>query len=272
MKPPPDGSPGQASDLADALAPVRPPRRTLRRRTAVVAVCLLTVGATAVVVDRVAASRVESRTAEAFQQGMGTPTRPSVDVRGFPVLPQLSSGTLRHVDITAEDIPARGAGRPLPVTRLTVGLDELETSSDADQAHARAVDATAFLSYKDLSDALGLEIEGDSGTGRVRAQLILPLSGEATVSMAVGAASGNRIAFTEFTVTQGELPAAGQILLEKVLGEPIQLHNIPKGLHLRSVTVTPSGLNAHFTGDTVTFRPAGAAVCCSGANDDTQPA
>ncbi|MDN3028309.1 LmeA family phospholipid-binding protein [Streptomyces sp. S.PB5] len=43
---------------------------------------------------------------------MGTPQRPSVDVRGFPVLTQLASGTLRHVDITAEDIPAHGTSVP----------------------------------------------------------------------------------------------------------------------------------------------------------------
>ncbi|WP_432005497.1 LmeA family phospholipid-binding protein [Streptomyces parvus] len=257
MTPPPDSTFGQGPE-PDDFTPVRPARRGRHRRAVIITTALFMVGATAAIADRVATSRVESRTAEAFQQGMGTPTRPSVDVRGFPVLPQLSSGTLRHVDITADDIPARGTARPLPVTRLTVGLDELETSSDADQAHARAVDATAFLSYEDLSDALGLEIEGDSETGRVRAELILPLSGEATVSTAVEAASGNRIAFTDFSVTQGELPAAGQMLLERVLGEPIQLRNVPEGLHLRSVTVTPKGLDARFTGDTVTFRPTGA--------------
>jgi hypothetical protein len=125
------------------------------------------------------------------------------------------------------------------------------------------VDATAFLSYEDLSDALGLEIEGDSETGRVRAQFALPFSGEATVSTAVAAASAHRIAFTDFSVTQGQLPAAGRALLAKVLAEPIPLRNIPEGLHLRSVTVAPSGLNAHFTGDTVTFRPAAAIASIS---------
>ncbi|MFB7652952.1 MULTISPECIES: DUF2993 domain-containing protein [unclassified Streptomyces] len=260
MKPHPDGSLGHRPDPGDDFASVRPPRRRMRRRAVVFATCLFTVGATAVIVDRVAASRVESRTAAAFQKGMGTPERPSVDVRGFPVLPQLASGTLRHVDITAEDIPARGNSRPLPVTRLTVGLDELRTSGDADQAQAQAVDATAFLSYEDLSDALGLEIEGDSEPGRVRAQTVLPFSGDVTVSTAVAAASANRIAFTDFSVTQGQLPAAGQALLTKLFAEPIQLRNIPEGLHLRSVTVAPSGLNAHFTGDTVTFRPDTAAA------------
>ncbi|MFB7609787.1 LmeA family phospholipid-binding protein [Streptomyces gardneri] len=74
-------------------------------------VCLFTVGARVVIVDRVAASRVDCRTAEAFQHGLGTPARPSDVVRGFPVLSQLASGALRHVDITAQDIPARGTSR-----------------------------------------------------------------------------------------------------------------------------------------------------------------
>ncbi|MFF8481052.1 LmeA family phospholipid-binding protein [Streptomyces antibioticus] len=251
-----DGSFGHWPEPGDDLAPVNPPPRRMRRRAVTVAaVCLVTVAATAGIVDRIAASRVESRTAEAFQQGMRTPERPSVTVRGFPVLPQLASGTLRHVDITAQDIPACGTSRPLPVTRLTVGLDQLRTSGEADQAHARAVDATAFLSFEAVSDALGLEIAEDGEPGRIRAQLVLPFSGEVTVSAAVSAVSANRIAFTDVSITQGDLPAAGRALLNRVLAEPIHLRNIPDGLHLRSVTSTPSGLNAHFTGEQVTFRP-----------------
>ncbi|MBG0851895.1 DUF2993 domain-containing protein [Streptomyces spinoverrucosus] len=207
------------------------------------------------VVDRVAAGRAESRTAEAFQGGMDTPTRPEVDVRGFPVLPQLVSGSLRHVDITAHDIPADGSARPLPVTRLTVGLDDLKISGDAEEAHARAVDATAFLSYEDVSNALGLEISRDTEPDRVRAVVALPLAGEVTVSTAVSAAAGNSVRFTDFRVTRGELPAPGRTLLDKIFAEPIPLRNIPEGLRLRSVTPTAGGLDAHFTGRTVTWRP-----------------
>ncbi|WP_248506274.1 DUF2993 domain-containing protein [Streptomyces sp. D2-8] len=206
-------------------------------------------------VDRVATGRAESRTAEAFQQGMGTPKRPSVDVRGFPVLTQLASGTLRHVDITADDLPARGTSRPLPVTRLTAGLDGLGTSGDADQARARAVNATAVLSYEDLSDALGVQVSQDTEPGRVRARLVLPLSGEATVSTAVTVLSDNRIAFSHVLVVQGHLPAPGRVALDKVLAEPVRLRSLPEGLHLRSVTATTVGLDARFTGDNVTFRP-----------------
>ncbi|MFF0088211.1 DUF2993 domain-containing protein [Streptomyces canus] len=222
---------------------------------AVAAAALPVLVLTTFVVDRVAARSAESRIAEAFQDGMDTTTKPSVHIRGFPVLTQLTEGTLRHVDLTGHDIPARGSTRPLPVTKLSVGLADLKTAGDAEEARARAVDATAFLSYEDLSNALGLEVSQGAGPGRVEAALAVPLAGEVTVSTAVSAASGNRVAFTDLRVAQGEPPAPARAALERIFADPIPLRNIPEGLHLRSVTPTASGLDAHFTGRTVTFRP-----------------
>ncbi|MFJ7048675.1 DUF2993 domain-containing protein [Streptomyces sp. NPDC101112] len=156
-------------------------------------------------VDRIAAARAESRTAEAFQDGMGTADRPSVHVSGFPALTQPAEGSLNRVDVTAHDIPANGTARPLPVTRLTVGMDGPKTSGDADEAHARSVQATACLSYADVSNALGVEVSQGDESGRINATAGLPLVGDVTVSAAVSAASGNRIAFRDVRAEQGEL-------------------------------------------------------------------
>ncbi|MFG3518543.1 LmeA family phospholipid-binding protein [Streptomyces bobili] len=144
---------------------------------------------------------------------------------------------------------------PLPVTKLTVGLDDLKTSGDANEAHARAVDATAYLSYENLTEALGAEISQEGGPGRVSVEIDFPLAGEVAVSTTVSAAFSNRIAFTEFRGAQGQLPAPVRTLLETIFAEPIPLRNIPEGLRLRSVTPTADGLDAHFTGQAVTFRP-----------------
>lgn len=226
-----------------------------RRRRIIAAASLAAVLVGAVVVDRVAAARAESRTAKAFQDGMGTEQRPSVRVSGFPVLTQLAEGSLRHVDITAHDIPASGTTRPLPVTKLTVGVDGLKTSGSADEAHARSVEATAFLSYQDVSDALGPDVSQGDGPGRVNATVSLPLVGDVTVSAAVSAGTGNRIAFTDVRVTQGELIPPAKALLDRALAEPLPLQNIPEGLHLRSVTTSASGISARFSGKSVTFHP-----------------
>ncbi|MFI1035848.1 DUF2993 domain-containing protein [Streptomyces sp. NPDC020951] len=180
------------------------------------------------VVDRVATARVESRTAKAFQQGMDTPARPEVHVRGFPVLTQLVSGTLRHVDITAHDIPADGSARPLPVSRLDLALDGLSQSDDDTEALARSAEATAYLSYTDVSHAIGLEVSQGTRPGRINASVPLPLGSEVTVTATVSAASGNRVAFKDFEVTGGAL-ATTQALLDKIFEKPIQLRNIPRG-------------------------------------------
>ncbi|MFF4257068.1 DUF2993 domain-containing protein [Streptomyces sp. NPDC001663] len=238
----------------DASVYASPPSPRRRRKIiAIASLAALLVGAVAV--DRVAAARAEGRTASAFQDGMDTPQRPSVHVSGFPVLTQLASGSLRHVDITARHIPARGSTRPLPVTKLTVGLDRLKTSGSADTAHAGSVEATAFLSYDDLSDALGVDVSQGDEPGRVDATVSLPLVGDVTVSAAVSAASGNRVAFTDLRVTRGELIPPAKAMLDRALKDPIPLQNVPKGLRLRSVTATEHGIDARFTGKSVTFRP-----------------
>ncbi|MFJ1968888.1 DUF2993 domain-containing protein [Streptomyces sp. NPDC087903] len=230
-------------------------RRKLRRPVVVAVAALLAAALVPVVADRLATARVEARTAEAFQEGMDTPRRPDVHVRGIPVLTQLASGTLRHVDITAHDIPADGSARPLPVSSLTLRLNGLRKSDDDSEARARSATATAALSYADVSDALGLEVTRGTRPGEIGARVLLPFGTEATVSTTVSAASGNRVAFRDFRVTGGALPAAGQALLDRVFEQPIPLRSIPEGLRLRSVTTTATGIDAHFSGESVTFRP-----------------
>jgi hypothetical protein len=227
-----------------------------RHRAVIVTAALLTSALVTVAADRLAVARVEARAAEAFQEGMGTPP-PEVQVRGFPVLNQMASGTLRHVDITAHDIPAYGSTRPLPASELDLRLDGLTKADDDSEARARSAEATARLSYADISGALGLEVSQGSAPGRISARILLPHGNEVTVTTSVSAASGNRIAFKNFQVTGGLLPEAGRAMLNVVFDRPIQLQNMPGGLSLRSVTTTADGLTARFTGESVTFRPDG---------------
>ncbi|MFF3844260.1 DUF2993 domain-containing protein [Streptomyces sp. NPDC002328] len=232
-----------------------PAPRSRRRLLALAGAALLTSALLAFAVDRVVAARVESRTAEAFQEGMGTPRPPEVRVHGFPVLTQTAAGTLRHVDITAHGIPARGTARPLPVTELSLSLDGLRKSDDDSEATARTASATAFLSYPDVSDALGVEISRGSRPGQVGAVVRLPFAAEATATATVSARPGNRIAFTDFRLSGAPLPTIAQAALNKLFERPIPLRNMPDGLTLRTITTTPTGIEARFTGESVTFRP-----------------
>ncbi|MEU9456854.1 DUF2993 domain-containing protein [Streptomyces sp. NPDC048277] len=252
-----DGSPGAGtvSGPMETSAPHRPRRRRLGFAVG----GLLALALVPVAADRFVAVRIESRTAKAFQEGMHTPLPPEVHVRGFPVLTQAASGTLRRVDITAHDIPARGSDRPLPVTELSLRLNGLTKSDDDSEARARSAEATAYLSYSDLSNGLGLEVSQGDRPGRVSAVVPLPFGSQVTVTTSVTAASGNRIVFRDFKVTGGALPDVGSRLLDRVFAQPVQLRNIPSGLRLRSVATTADGLTARFSGSAVTFRPDDAA-------------
>lgn len=236
--------------------PPRSARRASRRRVAVAVGCLLALILVPVTVDRVACGRAEAATARSFQDAMNTPLPPKVRVHGFPVLTQLAAGTLRDVDLTAHDIPADGGTRPLPVTELSVHMEGLRKTDDDNEATAREAEATAFLSYADVSSALGVEVTQGDGPRRIAARVPLPFGDESTATTTVSALSGDRIDFGGFQVTGGALPAVGEALLDKAFEQPIHLRNIPDGLRLRSVTTTADGLSAHFSGESVTFRPA----------------
>ncbi|MER5790797.1 DUF2993 domain-containing protein [Streptomyces sp. NPDC001980] len=239
-----------------AYEPPAAPRKN--RRPAVIAVTLLLLLVLLpVAVDRFMAVQVESRAAKAFQQGMHTSLPPEVHVHGFPVLTQIAAGSLRDVDITAHDIPADETTGPLPVSELSLHLTGLTKSDDDQQAQARSARATAHLTYADVSHALGLSVSRGSRPDQLKATVTLPFGNSVTTTTTLSTASGNRIAFKNFKVTGGPLSAAAETILDKAFEQPIQLQNIPDGLHLRSVTTTETGLTAHFSGTSVTFHAAG---------------
>ncbi|SEE98671.1 DUF2993 domain-containing protein [Streptomyces sp. Ag109_O5-10] len=227
------------------------------RRPAVIAVALLLLLVLVpVAVDRFLAMQVESRAAKAFQQGMHTPLPPEVHVHGFPVLTQIAADRLRDVDITAHDIPAGDTTSLLPVSELSLHLAGLTKSDDNREARARSAQATAGLTYTDISNALGLPISRGSRPDRLKATVALPLGNTITATATVSAAPGNRIAFQDFQVTAGPLSAAAEAVLDKAFARPLRLQNIPDGLHLRSITTTETGLSAYFSGTSITFHAA----------------
>ncbi|MER6076947.1 DUF2993 domain-containing protein [Streptomyces sp. NPDC001833] len=258
MQQPHPYEPYQPYEPYEPYEPPTAPRDKNRGRPVVIAVAaLLLLVLVPVAIDRFMAVQVESRAAKAFQQGMRTPLPPEVHVHGFPVLTQIAAGTLRDVDITAHDIPADDTTSLLPVSELSLHLAGLTKSDDDRQARARSAQATAHLTYTDISHTLGLEISQGSRPDQLKATVALPLGNSVTATTTFSAASDNRIAFKNFKLTGGLLSGAAETILDKAFDQPIQLQNIPDGLHLRSVTATENGLTAHFSGTSVTFHAAG---------------
>jgi hypothetical protein len=227
---------------------------TRRRSVKILAAFLIALPLVTVGIDRGVAWHMESKIADGFKSGMDTPKAPSVTISGFPVVTQAINGSLDHVDIAAHDIPADGS-RPVPITELDVGLDGVKSSGDRSEAQASTADATALLSYGDLSDALGVQISQGTEAGRINVSVGLPMGMQVSLGMRVAATADNSIAFSDFRGSQGALPAPVEKLLNQRFEKPLPLKNIPEGLHLQTISTTDKGIVARLSGHTVTFKP-----------------
>lgn len=205
--------------------------------------------------DRLTTAWVEHRTSEAFQQATGAAGAPSVHVAGLPVLTQVLSGRLAHVDLSSGEIPASGS-RPVPITRLNLHLNGLRAYDNARAARVSRVQGTAFLSYSDLSGALGLQITPDRDPGRVDATADVPLLGQVTVSAGLTVAGPTSIAFRDPRIV-GDLPPGTASMATEALEQPLTLRNLPRGLSLEGLTTNASGVNVNLAGRDVTFTPDG---------------
>ncbi|WP_431032206.1 LmeA family phospholipid-binding protein [Streptomyces sp. P6-2-1] len=218
------------------------------RKYALAVVALAGVGTGA---DRGLARWPEKSAAEAFQEAQDLPTTPEVHVRGFPVLTQAAGGSLDRVDVTADDVPGRGA-RPVPVTRLDVRLDHVRRAGEAGAAHADTARATAYLSCADLSSALGIDIRS-AGDGRVTAGTAPPLLGEATASARLAVSGTRGIVFRDVEV-DARPPARLRTAVAGALGRGITLEGVPGNLRLIRLTTGEDGIRADLAGENVTFR------------------
>ncbi|MFE6456630.1 DUF2993 domain-containing protein [Streptomyces cinereoruber] len=236
------------------------PIRSLRHRRAAVCVASVVAGSVlaASLADLAVADRAERKLAEAFREATGARQGPQVSVHGFPVLPQVAHGRLDRVDVSAQDIPA-DSQRALPITRLDMRLDGLTAPADASAARAYEATASAYLSYDDLSGALGFRVGPASSPGRIQGNLPLPMGQSATVGAAVEAGQDNTITFKDVKITGASLPEGLQALLTRAFERPIALQNIPAGLRLTSLTADEQGLRGDFKGRDVSFSPPDAA-------------
>ncbi|WP_127356500.1 hypothetical protein [Actinacidiphila soli] len=91
-------------------------------------------------------------------------------------------------------------------TDLDVHMAKVRKSSDANGAHAGSATASAFVSYQDLSDALGIEVKAGSAPGHITATVMAPMVGQLTVNARVVKGGPASIAFKDVSVASDQLP------------------------------------------------------------------
>jgi len=159
------------------------------------------------------------------------------------------------------------------ISELDAHMSKLKRNSDANTAHAGSATATAFISYQDLSSALGgMDVAAGSAPGQITATLKVPLAGDITVTAALTKAGPTTIAFKVLGITANQLPQSVQNSINKTFQKKIPLKNLPNGLTLDRISTEPTGIAVTLSGHDVTFKTSQSSQSSqtSGSSETTQ--
>lgn len=224
------------------------------RRLAVTAVVLVLL---LVAADRVGVVVAQRAAAQTLQSSQDLPRRPSVSIAGFPFLTQLAARDLTRVTVDAGDVPVGEGGHRFTVSRLGVVLHDLTASSDLRTFHASRGEATATVSYAELSRVLGVDLSYGGGN-RVRASASVTVLGQTvrgSVSASLAVVDGT-LSFADAVVSSavGALPQVARDALTKVLDTSLPLTGLPFGLRLTGLQATSAGIAVSMTARDLVYR------------------
>jgi hypothetical protein len=200
------------------------------------------------VAESVMASKIQQR---------GLPSKPSVSIAGFPFLTQVANRDFSHVTISATDVP----DGQVTITTVNAAATGVRLNSYAFSSGTIGnLSGTALISFGSLASTLttqfgplGSLVHGaglnltDAGPDEVRATLNLVVTSGSAV-WRVTRVSGNSLNI--HLVSSNGLPPA---LLGSIQDLNLQIPNLPLGLTIDSVSVTPSGVVGLVSGHDVPF-------------------
>jgi hypothetical protein len=217
---------------------------------ALAALLILLIGA-----DRVGVYVAERAAADTLKSSQHLDSAPKVSIGGFPFLTQLVSGTYDRITITADDVPVRGRGRVLTLSRLKVVLHQLSVSRNFRTFSAQTATADASITYQDLATVLGVRLDY-AGNGRIRATRTVTAAGRtvhATVTARPRLVHG-ALTFTEIAVPGlGPLSESAVASLRRIFQVTVPLQDVPFGVRVDSLEATPDGVAIGLSGRDVTY-------------------
>lgn len=234
------------------MASPAPPRSRAPRRLLIGLVVLL---ALLLAADRVGKYAAEQIAGDTIQSSQHLPSRPDVNVTGFPFLTQFASGDYGEITLTAAHVPVGSDSVSLRLTRLQVVLHDVTVSRNFTSFHANSATASGLVSYGDLGKVLGVTLRY-AGDGRVRASKTVTVLGkDFTGSITAEPRLVNdTLSFAGAQVDgAGGLAQAAVDLLTKVFDVSLPLQGLPFHVQVRSVSLDPSGLRIVLTGADLSY-------------------
>ena len=207
-------------------------------------------------VDFGARAVAENVMARKIQQ-QGLQSRPSVSIGGFPFLTQVARRNFSHVTISAANVSAG----PVTITTINAAATGIRLNSYAFSSGTIGnLSGTALISFASLAGTLttqfgplgsilngtGLNLT-DAGPDEVRASINLVVT-QGSAVWRVTRVNGNTLNI--HLVSSNGLPSS---LLGSIQDLNLQLPQLPLGLTIDNVSVTPSGVVGVVSGHDVPF-------------------
>src|SRR5262249_34199977 len=144
----------------DVMAAVCPSGPTCQDRRMGRAGRRVLIGLVVLVILLVAADRIglwvaERTAAQTIQDSQDLPQRPAVGAAGSPFLAPSVAGHFGKVTVAAPAVPVGQGNRALSTSQVHVVLHQVSVARDFSRVSADTADATAAISYAELSQPLG---------------------------------------------------------------------------------------------------------------------
>jgi hypothetical protein len=210
-------------------------------------IVLIVLAVLALVADRGGQLATERVVAGRMKTTLSTPDRPNVDLGGFPFLPELVRGKIRHavIDVTDAD------GGKVRIARLHADLHGVTRRGDG--VNAEQISGDGLITYAALTDAARPLRVDYGGSGLVRITTEVTVVGRELTASASGRPriEGETLVISPEKVSTSETGDAA-IAARQVPDIRVPLRDIPPNL---AVTLEPQadGLHFSFTGTNVTL-------------------
>jgi hypothetical protein len=218
-------------------------------------IVLVVVVGLAVVADFVARSFAQSKLASEIQQH-GFPKKPSVSIKGFPFLTQVASRNIHQVQISSQNIPEGS----LRISRVNATMTGIHLNSGFTSGTVSQLAGSVLVTFPSLAKTLNSQI-GPLGSlvGSSGLTLSAASSDEIKASLDLVVASGSatwritRRSNQEFSATLVASSGVPSSLLGSIGTFSVKIPDLPLGMKIDSVHITPEGVVGRISGHDLSF-------------------
>lgn len=223
-------------------------------------IVLLVFGGLFVGADRISVKLVEDRLADELKSSQGA-SGAEVSINGFPFLTQVATKELDDVEAKLTGVTTQSGERALRVHEFEIHARDIKVSSDFSSGIASTAEGTAYVTYKDLSEAAeeGVTVAygGSSEEGEAKVKVTgtveVPVVGrevERSTTSTISVENGDTVRLHADSIPGSDLPGIEDVVRKKI-DYTRKIDGLPTGVKLNGVRATERGVEISFSGEDV---------------------